>query len=91
MRATVARSTIAGSPVTRASMFSISLHRAEHVRRYSIRATASSGWEVRTEEDRRLTRSVQYRDWHRVERALAMFHSEVAELMEHGWEVRSGP
>jgi hypothetical protein len=70
-------------------MFSISLQRAEHVRRYSIRATESYAWEVQTEEDRRLTRSVQYQDWHRVERALAMFHSEVAELMERGWEVRS--
>jgi hypothetical protein len=33
---------------------------------------------------------VFYHDWHRVERALALFRLEVAELSERGWrEVRS--
>ena len=26
-------------------------------------------------------------DWHRVERALAMFRSEVSELTERGWQI----
>ncbi len=70
-------------------MFTIRLQRAEHVRFYSIRATEDAGWEVRLEEDRQLTRHVRYRDWHRVERALAMFRREVADLEARGWEVRA--
>ena len=69
-------------------MFTIRLHRAEHVREYSIRSTEGSGWEVTLEEDRRLTRHVRYRDWHRVERALALFRREVADLEARGWEIR---
>jgi hypothetical protein len=69
-------------------MFTITLQRAEHVRQYSIRPTTDAGWEVRREEDRTLTRHVHYHDWHRVERALAMFRREVADLTAQGWEVR---
>jgi hypothetical protein len=69
-------------------MFSIRLRRAEHVRRYTIRSTRGSGWEVSLEEDRTLTRHVRYDDWHRVERALAMFRREVADLAAQGWEVQ---
>jgi hypothetical protein len=32
-------------------MFSISLRRAEHVRRYSVAVSRSSGWEVTREQD----------------------------------------
>ena len=70
-------------------MFSISLQRAEHVRRYSIRSTPAAGWEVSLEENDTLTRHVRYHDWHRVERALAIFRLEIADLAAQGWEVGS--
>ena len=70
-------------------MFSISLQRADHVRQYSIRSVHDSGWEVLVEEDRTLTHHVRYRDWHRVERALALFRREVDDLIARGWTVRA--
>jgi hypothetical protein len=70
-------------------MFSISLQRADHVRRYSIRSAQAAGWEVRLEEDDTLTRHVRYHDWHRVERALAIVRLEIADLTAQGWEVRA--
>jgi hypothetical protein len=68
-------------------MFARSLSRAHHTRHYSIHAGASSGWEVRLEEDQTLRRFDRYEDWHRVERALMLFEREVAELSENGWRV----
>jgi hypothetical protein len=58
------------------------------VRQYSIRPTTDAGWEVRLEEDRVVRRHSRYQDWHRVERALALFRREVADLTAQGWEVR---
>lgn len=66
-------------------MFQLSLRSAEHIRRYSITAVEPSGWEVRLEEDRALMRRDLYQDWHRVERALALFERETTELRESGW------
>ena len=68
-------------------MFSITLRRAQHVRQYSIRSTEDAGWEIRLEEDAKLTRSKHYHDWHRVERALARCRREVADLTRQGWKV----
>jgi hypothetical protein len=68
-------------------MFLVRLHRAEHVRQYSIRSTHGAGWEVRLQEDRAVTKQVQYHDWHRVERAMALFRREVADLTAQGWQV----
>jgi hypothetical protein len=68
-------------------MFSISLQRADHLREYSICQREGAGWEVKVEEDRTPTRRAFYRDWHRVELALALFQREVAELVGDGWEV----
>jgi hypothetical protein len=70
-------------------MFSISLHRANHIRRYSVSAASGSGWEVRLENDRALTRLEHYQDWHRVERIVAAFRREVSELTEQGWQIES--
>jgi hypothetical protein len=56
------------------------------VREYSIRLIAGAGWEVRRAEDHRLTRHARYRDWHRVERALASFRREAADLTAQGWK-----
>ena len=71
-------------------MFSISLQRDGHLSHYSISATSSDGWEVRMEADRQLTRHGVYHDWHRVERAQAVFVREVSELTEHGWQIIAG-
>lgn len=68
-------------------MFAINLRHAEQVRRYSISASGSSGWEVRLEEDRMLRRCDHYRDWHRVERAQALIEREASDLMSRGWKL----
>ncbi len=54
-------------------MFALTLRQADHERRYSIVRTGVLGWEVRLEEDSKLQRLDHYQDWHRVERALALF------------------
>ena len=56
------------------------------VKHYSISPRPREGWIVRLEEDRRLVRQTCYRDWHRVERAAAIFRLQVADLMARGWE-----
>ncbi len=71
----------AKSPV----MFDRSLRHADHVRRFSISFQGTDGWEVRREDDLALTRHNVYLDWHRVERALALFEQEVSELRQQGW------
>jgi hypothetical protein len=70
-------------------MFAISLRRGGHTRRYSVRSIALAGWEVSLEEDRAVSRRVRYRDWHRVERAMALLEREIADLAIQGWEVQS--
>jgi hypothetical protein len=67
-------------------MFHLSLQSADHVRRYSITANPS-GWEVKLEEDREVRRSDLYLDWHRVERAMALFEREVLQLTANGWHL----
>jgi len=71
-------------------MFSVSLQRDGHVRHYSIHQTGSAGWEVKLEADRELARHANYHDWHRVERARAVFALEVSQLTERGWQVVAG-
>jgi hypothetical protein len=68
-------------------MFSVSLQRDGHIRHYSIRASGSAGWDVKLEADRQLARYDNYRDWHRVERARAVFALEVSELRARGWQI----
>ena len=68
-------------------MFDKRLRRAEHIRHYSINSTEASGWEVRLEEDDTVRRHDYYQDWHRVERALALFEREVDELTSRGWQL----
>jgi len=67
-------------------MFDLRLRHLDHVRRYSISTAGDLGWEVRFEEDQRLRRATTYRDWHRVERALAQFEREIFELRAKGWQ-----
>ena len=68
-------------------MFARRLRQANHTRDYLIAPAGREGWEVRLEEDRTLTRLEHYRDWHRVERALASFEREVEELTARGWHI----
>ena len=70
-------------------MFQLSLQRADHVRRYSITPVRPFGWEVKFEEDRELRRKTIYQDWHRVERAMALFELEVLQLKANGWRLAS--
>jgi hypothetical protein len=69
-------------------MYALSLRNDDHVRHYSICAD-SAGWEVKLEEDRTLRRLDHYRDWHRVERAKALFDREVMELTARGWRLEA--
>jgi hypothetical protein len=69
------------------AMFSIVLRNAASTRRYSISAHNESGWEVVLERDGESPHHVCYRDWHRVERTLAMFQLEVSDLTARGWQV----
>lgn len=70
-------------------MFAKELRHAGHIRKFSIRDTGPSGWEVRDEQDDRVLKHVRYTDWHRVERALNMFHLQIDELEHNGWS--AGP
>lgn len=70
-------------------MFDKRLRHQEHVRHYSITTAQDWGWEVRLEEDNTLRRLDCYQDWHRVERALALFEREVDELTSRGWTIAS--
>ena len=67
-------------------MLSIVLRKAEHTRRYFVSALSDAGWEVKLEREGELTRHIYYRDWHRVERALAIVRREVSELTARGWQ-----
>jgi hypothetical protein len=66
-------------------MFSISLRNENHTRRYSIVLRTGWGWEIKVEQEGRVTRHICCRDWHRVERTLAMFRLEVSRLTALGW------
>jgi hypothetical protein len=66
-------------------MFLRSLALSGHVKRFRVRDLGADGWEVSREEDSAVTRQVRYLDWHRVERALRMFESEVTSLEIEGW------
>ena len=68
-------------------MFSIVLRHDASTRRYSISTLGDAGWEVVLEREGELPHHVWYHDWHRVERALAMFRLEVSELTARGWEI----
>ena len=69
----------------RPNMYTRSLRKAAHIRRFSITSTEASGWEVRYEQDSNVIRSIRYDDWHRVERARMTFAREAALLEESGW------
>lgn len=65
-------------------MYAAALRKQLQVRRFSIRHIRP-GWEVRDENDSGVLKQVIYKDWHRVERAIAMFEQEKAVLQAAGW------
>jgi hypothetical protein len=65
-------------------MFQMRLRNAGRTRRFQVREHGGR-WEVSTEEDSRIVRSVHYDDWHRVERAVMAFKLEVSALEQQGW------
>jgi hypothetical protein len=67
-------------------MFTKELRQAGHIRRFTISESGGDGWEVREEQDSQLVRRVQYRDWHRVERAKMRIDEQVSELEDRGWQ-----
>ena len=67
------------------SMYSRELKQAGHSRKFTINEVPGSGWEVREEADSQPVRVVQYRDWHRVERARMRIDAEVLALEDRGW------
>jgi len=66
-------------------MFTRELTQAGHSRRFTISEVPGNGWEVREEADSKPVRVVQYRDWHRVERAQMRIDAEVLALEDQGW------
>jgi hypothetical protein len=55
------------------------------VRSFQIRRAQSVGWESFERGDERAVHQQLLTDWHRVERELARFRREVAELERQGW------
>ena len=66
------------------TMYATSFRKQREVRRFTIRHVRP-GWEVRDETDHHILKQVIYEDWHRVERAKAIFEQEEAELEAAGW------
>jgi hypothetical protein len=70
-------------------MFDVNVVFANRLRHYSVARTNAAGWEVKLEENHAVRWKENYQDWHRVERALALFEREVNELMASGWRIAS--
>jgi hypothetical protein len=68
-------------------MFAKELRQEGHTRKFSIKDRGRDGWEVREEQDDQVLKQVCYTDWHRVERAMSVFHLQIVELEGLGWSV----
>ena len=66
-------------------MYARTLRKNDQTRRFTIRESAGSGWEVREEEGERLLACITYTDWHRVERARTILDARAAGLKSAGW------
>ncbi len=66
-------------------MYAVSLHNATDTRRFSIMDAGASGWQVMDQAGGRVLKQALYDDWHRVERARALFKARVAVLRGLGW------
>jgi hypothetical protein len=68
-------------------MYDRSFHKGSNTRRLSVRSVRDVGWEIRDERDSHVVRRVLITDWHRAERAVAIFSREEADLIDKGWAV----
>jgi hypothetical protein len=66
------------------AMYDSALRKQLQMRRFTIRHV-QPGWEVRDESDHGVLKRRIYKDWHRVERAIARFEQEEAVLEAAGW------
>lgn len=66
-------------------MYARALSNNQHRRRFTVRPTPRTGWEVRDEFDADVLKVIHYEDWHRVERAKALFAREADQLKHRGW------
>jgi hypothetical protein len=66
-------------------MVDLLLRHAGQLRRFAIREEGTDGWEVLEETEGGIVRRVRYDDWHRVERARAMFDLTAQTLRQQGW------
>ena len=57
-----------------------------HTRRFLVERDALVGWAVREEADDQVVRLSRYRDWHRVERMMALFELKASALRQDGWQ-----
>jgi hypothetical protein len=67
-------------------MFQLELRRGDETRSFSIKNVQLEGWELSEEKNRCPVRRVQYRDWHRVERAIAWIRYQAELMQQEGWE-----
>jgi len=74
-----------GSGHDRRVMYVISLHNATETRRFSIMDAGVAGWQVLDQAGGQVVKQALYDDWHRVERARAVFGARAAILRELGW------
>jgi hypothetical protein len=66
-------------------MFALELVRGEETRTFSMRDAGVSGWELTEKANGQPIRTVQYSDWHRVERAISMILLQADALEQDGW------
>jgi hypothetical protein len=66
------------------SFFSKTLKREQEVRSFDI-DQRGAGWESSEHTNQGMARIQSHSDWHRVERELARFTRQIAELRDEGW------
>lgn len=66
-------------------MFAKELRQEGHTRKFTIKDRGREGWEVQDVQDDRVLKQITYTDWHRVERALDVFHLQIGDLERQGW------
>ena len=71
--------------IDRGCMYAVTLRKDHQTRRFTITATATSGWEVKEEQNSQIVSHHVYDDWHRVERAQMGFALAVDSLVDDGW------
>jgi hypothetical protein len=66
-------------------LFQKTLVRASETRSFQIDRNASNGWLTIARANDHIAHEQQRTEWHRVERDLARFAREIAELRRQGW------